>query len=108
MSETDGRETTTTSKVRVRRAPKYSAFIIVGGAIGVIVSMIITSLFPFDEQTGAAATFGYFALYGLVGGVLLGSLLALILDRVTMRRARDAEAETTTVEAPPVEGIIED
>ena len=108
MSETEGRETTTTSTVRVRRAPKYPAFIIVGGAVGVIVSMIITSLFEFDESTGPAATLGYFALYGLVGGILLGSLLALILDRVTMRRARNVEAETTTIEAPPIEGIIED
>lgn len=108
MSDTDGREVTTESSVRVRRAPKYPAFIIVGGGLGAIAAYIVTSLFPVDPQTGFAATFGYFALYGITAGVVVGAVVAIVLDRVTLGRARTATAEQTTVEAAPVEGILED
>jgi len=108
MSETDGRETTTTSTVRIRRAPKYPAFIIVGGGIGAIVTLVLVSLFPVDPATGFAATFAYFALYGVTAGVTLGAVLAIVLDRITLRRSREATAEHTSVDAPPIEGELED
>lgn len=108
MSETEGRELTTESSVKVRRAPKYPAFIIVGAGVGIIATLILVSLFPVDPATGFAATFAYFALYGVTAGVLVGAVLALVLDRVTMRRSREATAEHTTVEAPPIEGELED
>lgn len=108
MSETDGRELTTESTVKVRRAPKYPAFIIVGGGIGAIVSLILTSLFPVDPETGFAATYGYFALFGVTAGVTVGAVAAIIIDRVTLRRARTVNAELTTVAPLPVEGELED
>jgi len=108
MSETEGRELTTESSVKVRRAPKYPAFIIVGGGVGAIVSLIVTSLFPVDPEVGFASTYGYFALYGVTAGVTIGAVIAIIIDRVTLRRARTVSAEQTTVEAPPIVGELED
>lgn len=84
-----------TEKVTVRRAPKFPAFMIVGGGIGAIVTFIVTNLFPVDPAVGLLPLFGYFALYGVTAGVVLGALLALILDRVSTRRAKQVEVEVT-------------
>jgi hypothetical protein len=84
------------SRVRIRRAPKFSVFIIVGGAIGVIVTLILTSLFPADPTIGFAPLFGYFAIYGVTGGVLLGAIVALVFDRVLARRAKTVTASVET------------
>ena len=87
----------TTDEVTVRRAPKFPAFMVVGGAVGVLVTLILTSLFPVDPSVGFAALFGYFALYGVTIGVVLGAVLAIILDRVSARRAKTVSVETETV-----------
>ena len=93
--EIDPQDAANETEVRIRRAPKYPAFLIVGGAIGAIVTFILTAIFPVDPQVGFGALFGYFALYGVTGGVLVGALLALIVDRVTARRSRPATVVTT-------------
>ena len=109
MSSTpDEQDAANETEVRIRRAPKYGPFIIVGGGVGAIVSLIITSLFPVDPEVGFAATYGYFALYGVTAGVTIGAVIAIIIDRVTLRRARTVSAEQTTVEAPPIVGELED
>jgi hypothetical protein len=108
MTDPEDRAVVTETTARVRRAPKYPAFMIVGGGIGAIVTFIVTNLFPSDPAVGLPALFGYFSLFGITGGVLIGALLAMIVDRVSMRRAREATIELTTVEAAPVEGELED
>ena len=85
-----------TEKVTVRRAPKIPAFLIVGGGVGAIVTFILTALFPVDPLVGFGALFAYFALFGVTAGVLLGAILALIVDRRSKVRARSAEAEFVT------------
>ena len=86
----------TTDDVTARRAPKFPAFIIVGGGIGAIVTLILTSLYPADLSVGFGALFAYFALYGVTGGIVLGALLAIILDRVLARRAKTVTVEVTS------------
>ena len=88
------------SEMTIRRAPKIPAFLIVGGGIGAMVTFILTALFPVDPQVGFASLFGYFALFGVTGGVLLGALLALLLDRIGTRRARTARITRETIETP--------
>ena len=100
MSNTDGpgdidpQDAADETEVRIRRAPKFSAFLIVGGGLGAAITFILTALFPVDPQVGFGALFGYFALYGVTAGVLVGALVALILDRVTARRSRPATVVT--------------
>lgn len=104
MSDDSG--TTTQTDARIRRAPKYPAFMIVGGGIGAIVTFILTRAFPADPAIGFAALFGYFALYGVTAGVVLGAIAALVLDRVLLKRARPAVVELTNVDAaaaPPAD-----
>lgn len=96
----DDQDAANETEVRIRRAPKYPAFMIVGGGLGAIVTFILTAIFPVDPNVGFGALFGYFALYGVTAGVLVGAVTALILDRAGLRRARPA----TAVSSPSDEG----
>ena len=93
--------TVSEAEVSIRRAPKVPVFLVLGGLIGGIVSAAITSAFPIDEKVGYAATVGYFLLYGIPIGIVLGALLALVLDRLSVRRARTIVAERVTVDPLP-------
>lgn len=101
-------ETVTEDQVTIRRVPKYPTFIILGGALGVVVTLILTTSQPADPNVGYAALFGYFLLYGVPAGIVLGAVVALVLDLISRRRTRTATAEHTVVEAPPVEGELLD
>lgn len=90
-------------RVRIRRAPKFSVFLVLGALVGIFVSLVLTAAYPIDPTVGFGATFGYFAIYGFVGGLLLGSLVALIFDRVLARRARTVEATVDHLEVPDQE-----
>ena len=88
----------TQTEVTIRRAPKYPIFLILGGALGSIVTLVLTMLQPADPNVGYAALFGYFLLYGLPAGVLLGALVAIVLDAISRRTAKRGVAERTTVD----------
>jgi len=76
------------SEVSIRRAPRIGVFLVLGAVLGALVTLILTSLFPADPSVGFLASFAYFCLYGIPAGVLLGGLVALVLDRISIRRAR--------------------
>ena len=106
-----------TIDVSVRRSPKYSAFIILGVILGMIAGGILSFL-PVDmagvetEVTQASATWMLMVFLGTIGG-FLGAIVALILDRISLRRARTYtvpaahdpapeadETEVSSLEAP--------
>ena len=93
------------TEVRIRRAPKLGVFLLVGAAIGALVTLVLTSLFPADPNIGFAASFGYFLLFGAPAGAALGALVGLVIDRISVARAR-----TVTVEREVVgeDGVGED
>lgn len=74
----------------IRRAPRFGVFVGLGIVVGVLVSLILTGLYPADPKVGFAATAGYFALYGIVGGALLGALVAIGFDVLSRRGTRRA------------------
>jgi len=88
-------------QVTVRRSPKYSVFLLLGGAVGLLVAMILTFLFDGTTQespnTGLVYSqmqvFGFLLLIFVSVGVALGGAVALILDRVYARRARTLQVE---------------
>lgn len=105
-----GQEERTT--VSIRRAPRFSAFIVVGGLVGLIGTLIVTSLFPADPAVGFSATFGYFALVGVPIGAAIGAFIAIMLDRAATRRATEVVAGKLDVhvdqdELPPGESPTE-
>lgn len=90
--------TPTETQVTIRRAPKVPVFLILGGALGAIVTLVLTMLQPADPNVGYPALFGYFLLFGLPAGVLLGAIVAIVLDIVSGRTARTVMAEVTRVD----------
>ncbi|MCU1412795.1 MAG: hypothetical protein JWN80_135 [Microbacteriaceae bacterium] len=100
MSSTPPDGATTQTEVRIRRAPRMSVFLILGALLGFIVTLILVASFPTDPTLGFPATFGYFLLYGVPAGVVIGATVGIILDRVSSRRAKTAVVERTLIDLP--------
>lgn len=95
-------------EARVRRAPKYGVFLGLGAILGVFVAMILT--FAFDGSGQASVNtgvqysqmqvFGFLALVCVAIGLLVGGLVALVLDRTIGRRTRTIPVDHEHVERP--------
>ena len=88
------------SEVSIRRAPKVGVFLVVGAVLGALVTLILTSLFPADPNVGFAASYAYFCLFGVPAGLLLGALVALVLDVISTRRTRTVTVARDEVSDP--------
>ena len=96
MSDSVGKQV----EVKVRRAPKFGAFIVVGAGIALIATLAVTAQFPTDPNVGFPALVAYFSLFTVPAGAALGALIALVIDRRSSRRAKTIAAEEETVVAP--------
>ncbi len=82
---------------RVRRVPKYGVFVMVGVVVGLLAALVLT--FAFDgtttisENTGleysVGQVFGFVLLGCIPLGIALSVIVALVLDRLARRRARE-------------------
>ncbi|MFE1646386.1 potassium transporter Trk [Microbacterium sp. P01] len=87
--------------VSVRRAPKYTVFVVLGAGLGILVALILTFTFNGSNQESAntgmvyspTQVFGFLALVCGVVGVVVGGVVALIFDRVLSRRSREVAAD---------------
>ena len=95
-------------QARIRHAPKLGVFMLVGGVIGLFVTLVVTALFPSDPQVGFIALFGYFALYGVPIGVVIGAVVGLIFDRRSSRRTRLVTVEREHAEPVEPESGVRD
>lgn len=86
--------------ITVRRAPKFVPFMILGAIVGAIVAAIIAYGRPADPEFDASTVFGFFLVACAAGGVILFSILALVLDRVSVRRSRRAVVEAVPDSVP--------
>ena len=67
-------------RVPVQRSPRYSAFLLTGAVVGVVVA-VVAGLAGSGDPGSRGPLIGYLAvLLGLVGG-LVGGVAALLLDR---------------------------
>lgn len=78
--------------VTIRRAPKLPAFAVVGALVGFLAALILTSAFEVDPAVGFGATLGYLSLYAIPLGLVLGVVIALLLDGRASRRATEVIA----------------
>lgn len=96
------------TQVSIRRAPRLGVFLVLGAMLGLLATLILTSLFPVQNGLGFGTLFGYFSLFGVPAGTLVGALVGLIADRLSRRRARTVTVQRESVEGPPLEGELED
>ncbi len=87
------------ASVTIRRAPKFSVFMVVGALLGFLATLVLTSLYPADPAIGFAASLGYFSLFGIPLGVVLGAVTAIALDFRASRRAEPVIAGKLAVRA---------
>ncbi len=74
-------------RLRVRRSPRYSVFIVGGALVGAVVAAVLTYSEP-ASQYGYAATLGYLVVALGVLGALLGATAAVVAGSVLDRRSR--------------------
>lgn len=98
MSERDGM--TERRGITVRRAPRYVPFLILGGLVGIAVAAVIAYGRPGNETYDPGTVFGFFMVLCGAGGVILGAIAALILDKLSVRRAQQAVVEAVPEAAP--------
>jgi len=90
-------ETVTPAEVRVRRSPRYFRFMITGAVIFAIVALVLTYAFPENPTYDRGSVFGFLLAIGVIVGVALGAVVALVIDRLTARRARSVQADRIDV-----------
>lgn len=88
------------AQVSIRRAPKISVFLILGALVGFLGTLILTALQPADPAIGFMPLFGYFCIYGVPTGIVLGAVVAVLFDRSSSRRAKILPAERVVAEEP--------
>ncbi|WP_261792338.1 hypothetical protein [Arthrobacter sp. PM3] len=81
-------------EITVRRAPKYVPFLILGGLVGIGVAAVLAYAFPGDASYDTSSVFGFFMVLCAAGGAILGAVVALVLDRLSVRRAQRAVVES--------------
>ncbi len=79
--------------VSVRRAPRYYRFMAVGAAIGLLLTLIVTFAYPEQGEFSRLQVIGFTALFIIAIFVALGAIVALVIDRISRRRARTVTVE---------------
>ena len=100
VSDPQVEETVTPAEVRVRRSPRYFRFMITGAILFAIVALVLTFSFPENPTYDRGSVFGFLLAIGVTVGVAVGAVVALVLDRVTARRARSVQADRIDVRVP--------
>ena len=87
-------------QISVRRAPRYVPFIVAGGVLGIIAAAFVSFAAPAPKDYTQESVFGYFMVLFAAAGVLLGAITALVLDRISLRRAQRATVEEIEDDEP--------
>lgn len=85
----------------VRRSPRYVRFIVVGAAVAILATLILTFVFPEQPNYSRAQVFGFVGIILVTVFVGVAAAIAVAVDRVSSRRARTIVMTTSErVEAP--------
>ncbi|TLM70933.1 hypothetical protein [Pseudarthrobacter sp. NamB4] len=80
-------------EITVRRAPKYVPFLILGALLGVGAAAVAAFSVPPNPSFDAGAVFGFFMVAFAAAGAILGAVVALVLDRRSIKRQERAVVE---------------
>ncbi len=86
-------------QITVRRAPKFGIFLALGALLAFVVALILALSSPESAEHSRTAVIGFFTVILILPGVAVGAVVWLILDRISVRRSREATVESID-EAP--------
>jgi len=66
---------------KVRRKPNFVAFLISGGLVGLLIGFVVSVFGPAAARYDASATLGFLGLIFAGLGVLVGGIIAVLLDK---------------------------
>ena len=89
---------TETTQAHLRRAPRLPVFLVLGAVLGAIAALVLTAVGNLDPKVGFGATFGYLCLWCIPVGLVVGALVAIVIDQVSRRRAKLVTVERASVE----------
>jgi hypothetical protein len=65
----------------VRRKPNFTAFLLTGGLVGLLTGFFLSVVGPVDARYQATAALGFLGLICAGLGVLVGGIVAVLLDK---------------------------
>jgi hypothetical protein len=84
-----------THDVVVRRSPRYVRFILVGAIIAILITLILTFVFPEQPNYSRAQVFGFVGIILVTLFVGLSAAIAVLVDRASAKRARTVVMTTS-------------
>jgi hypothetical protein len=66
---------------KVRRRPKFAAFLLSGGLLGLLIGLFLSVSGPVDAGYDPSAVLGFLGLVGAALGALVGGVIAVLIDR---------------------------
>ncbi|WP_374945834.1 hypothetical protein [Agreia sp.] len=84
-----------THDVVVRRSPRYVRFIVVGVVFAILLTLILTFVFPEQPNYSRAQVFGFVGIILVTVFVGLSAGIAVVVDRASNRRARTVVMTTS-------------
>jgi hypothetical protein len=76
-------------QLRVRRSPKYAAFIVTGALLGLLVALVAGGTGAVDPQSSRLKLIGYLGMALVLLGGLVGAAIAVGLERFSQRSRID-------------------
>jgi hypothetical protein len=92
-----------THDVVVRRSPRYVRFIAVGAILAILITLILTFVFPEQPDYSRAQVFGFVGIILVTVFVGLAAAIAVIVDRASTKRARTVVMTTSERVEQPAE-----
>ena len=66
---------------KLRRTPRFRAFLITGGIVGLLIGLFVSMVSHPDPRYDDSAALGFLGLICAALGVLVGGVVAVLLDR---------------------------
>lgn len=76
-------------------SPKFWPFMGVGAGLGIVIAVVAALIGPESAEFSRGSVAGFFAIGFGVAGVMLAGIVFLIVDRITLKRARRGVAVPT-------------
>ena len=84
-----------THDVVVRRSPRFVRFIAVGVVLAILITLVLTFVFPEQPNYSRAQVFGFVGIILVTVFVGLSAAVAVAVDRSSSRRARTVVMTTS-------------